>query len=110
MFASPPPKLGQGIALPCAVPAGSFCVTVTVAVELMPGLDCEAAEMVTVIGKVPAVGAIYKPLGSIVPPPEGLTLQFTLEFAEVPVTVAVNCQFAPAPICEGNDEMATPPF
>ena len=56
------------------------------------------------------MGAIYRPLASIVPAVEGLTLQFKLEFPELPVTVAVNCQFAPAPICEGKGAIVTPSF
>ncbi len=73
-------------------------MTVTVADEVKLEFACDIADMLTVIGNVPVVGAMYSPLESIVPPPCVFTAQFTPVLPEVPVTDAVNCQFAPAPI------------
>jgi hypothetical protein len=64
------------------------------AAAVIDEFPCEVAVTVTLIGNVPLDGAMKRPLLSIVPPFCVLTAQLTFWAAE-------NCQFAPAPICEG---------
>jgi len=64
-------------------------VSVTEALAILVGSAALVAETTTVCGEVMDPGAIYKPLGEIVPT-EGLTAQVTAVLV-VPDTAAVNC-------------------
>jgi hypothetical protein len=74
------------------VTARATCVTAAVAVFVLS--DCKVATMLTLPSLGIGVGAVYRPVESIVPHPVPEQLHITA-VEVVPVTVAVNCCVSP---------------
>jgi hypothetical protein len=64
-------------------------VNVTVAVAYLVGSAALSARRVTTCGELITAGAMYSPIGEMLPAPPFTMLQFTAVLV-VPVTVAVN--------------------